>query len=126
MHEHATGAVDGAVGNDGGNDFALQGMHLHHACIFLLQRGREVSDERSGDIFVIDQIRFQKLVEQLHLAVRQQYRTFWRRESLFPRFALAHFFVARQEFHGTVESPGFFQMANKTCLRIDQFFAAHA
>ena len=90
-----------------------------------MKRCREIRDQRVSDVFVIDQIGFQQLVEKLHLAVREQHRTLGRCKALFFCFARGHFLVAREEFHRPVEAPGFFLMADKTRLRFNQFFAPH-
>ena len=40
-------------------------------------------------------------------------------------FARAHFLIGRQVLDSAIQAAGFFQMANKPRLRIDQFFAAN-
>ena len=102
MEKHAAGTVDRGVGDVGGNDLAFKRMRLHQVLEAHLQCRWKIRDECLSDVGIVNQIRGEQRVEQLHLAVSEQHRAFWCGEAEFFVAALCQHVVVRQKLHRTV------------------------
>ena len=76
LDEVHTHAIDDAVGQLVGDDFAPQVVLLHFGAVLLLERGREIADKRGQEVGVVGKVAAQKVILAVHFAVRQQYRNF--------------------------------------------------
>ncbi len=70
--EGDAGAIDEAVGDEGGDDLAAQPMLLDRRAIALDQRRREVAQEIADQLGVVGERRGQELGVERHLGVGQQ------------------------------------------------------
>ena len=113
LDEVHTHAIDDAVGQLVGDDFAPQVVLLHFAAVLLLERGGEIADKRGQEVGIVGEVAAQEVVLAVHFAVGQQYCNF-RVAQAFPGFGAAFDFgFVRQEFHGAVEAGVFFQIADE-------------